>query len=91
VRFIETRLLANALPDMKILFVERSGILDKWLKFRCPCGCERVVALNLMKKYRPHWTLIERKPGIVSVSPSVHSTECGSHYWIRDNTVHWCD
>ena len=27
----------------------------KWLRFKCPCGCGDVIALNLMTSHRPHW------------------------------------
>lgn len=62
----------------------------KWLLFRCPCGCGEIVNLNLMKSASPRWEIRSSKSGFYSVSPSVDSQTCGSHYWIREGRIHWC-
>lgn len=64
----------------------------KWLRFRCPCGCGEELALNLMRSHHPCWTAtLHDLDGTMSVSPSVDSTSCGAHFWIRHNRVDWCD
>ena len=87
---VEQRLshIPQALP--RGVFLERSGETDKWLKFNCPCGCGRLVALNLMRTQRPSWRVSKEKGDRISVYPSVDSTECGSHYWIKHSEIHWC-
>ena len=61
----------------------------KWLRFLCPCGCGQIMALNLMRSHSPHWDVTDHGDGTVSVTPSVHATKCGSHYWLRRNRVDW--
>lgn len=61
----------------------------KWVRFICPCGCGEIVALNLMSSHSPRWTITESADGKLSVSPSIDSTTCRSHYWIRRNRINW--
>ena len=61
----------------------------KWLRFLCPCGCGDELALNLMVSHYPRWTITANVDGI-SVHPSVVA-RCGAHFWLRSNTVSWCD
>lgn len=63
----------------------------KWLRFRCPCGCGEEMALSLMKSHHPRWTATLHDDDTMSVSPSVDSTTCGAHFWIRRNRIDWCD
>jgi len=62
----------------------------KWLKFRCPCGCGDVQALNLMKSHQPVWSLELHEDLTVSLFPSVHAQKCGAHFWVRRSAIHWC-
>lgn len=62
----------------------------KWLKFRCPCGCGDVQALNLMKSHQPAWSLELHEDLSVSLFPSVHARKCGAHFWVQRNEIHWC-
>lgn len=61
----------------------------KWLRFRCPCRCGEILALNLMSSHHPHWTCERHRDGTLTVQPSVDATDCGSHFWIRQNKIHW--
>jgi hypothetical protein len=63
----------------------------KWLRFGCPCGCGETIALNLMQSHSPRWTVERHDDATLSVTPSVDSTTCGSHFWIRRNRVAWVD
>ncbi len=67
-----------------------SGGKPKWLKFACPCRCGEVLALNLMGSHSPRWFVQQDSAGSISVSPSVDSTTCGAHFFIRNNRVEWC-
>src|SRR5687767_507840 len=53
----------------------------KWLRFKCPCRCGEIIALNLMHSYEPRWA-VTMSNALLSVSPSVVATTCGSHFWI---------
>ena len=69
----------------------RSGNVYKWLFFTCPCGCKQQIALNLMQSHTPHWELEIHTPTKFTVYPSVDSTTCGAHFWLRDGKVIWCE
>lgn len=62
----------------------------KWILFRCPCGCKQQIALNLMQSYTPHWCVDIQSHNLFSIHPSVDSTTCGAHFWVRDGHVIWC-
>jgi len=62
----------------------------KWLRFLCPCGCGDELALNLMVSHYPCWTVAADDHGI-TVHPSVNVARCGAHFWLRANTVFWCE
>lgn len=56
----------------------------------CPCGCKEQIQLNLVKKYRPAWSVkLDKK--LISLSPSIHRTEgCCSHFFLRKSKIEWC-
>lgn len=66
-----------------------SGNHAKWIRFRCPCGCGELLALNLMASHSPRWSFALDANRRVSVSPSVHATTCGAHFVIRASRVDW--
>lgn len=54
----------------------------------CPCGCHRVLHLNLFADQRPCWHL--KREGGGSLSPSVwRQNNCGAHFWFRGGRVYW--
>lgn len=61
----------------------------KWVKFKCPCHCGAIISLNLMKSYYPRWTIKELKENKITINPSVASTTCQSHFWVRKNKIFW--
>lgn len=61
----------------------------KWLRFKCPCGCGDVIALNLMTSHRPHWKTELHQDGTLTVHPSVDSQRCGAHFWIKRSKINW--
>lgn len=64
-------------------------IYKQWLMFLCPCGCGEMIMLNTNKKYAPPCWTLTRETG--SIHPSVNqTTDCKSHFWIRNNKVEWC-
>jgi hypothetical protein len=67
------------------------GGKQKWLIFKCPCGCGQEVALNLMSAHFPHWRVDVHTSQLFNVHPSVDATSCGAHFWLRDGRVSWCE
>lgn len=63
----------------------------KWMFIKCPCRCGDTLAVNLMVSESPCWTVSITTDGKATVYPSVDSTRCGAHFWIRDGGLTWCE
>jgi len=65
----------------------------KWLlQFQCPCGCEDVIQLSLLKNSRESWEIAIHDDEKFSIHPSINRTiNCGSHFFIRNNSVQFCN
>lgn len=87
---VEQTLDPSSLLDRKTLILVASDEKLKWLKLKCPCGCGDIHALNLMTSFIPRWTVLRDESDRLTVSPSVKSTRCGAHFFIRTNRVFWC-
>src|SRR5258708_27803125 len=64
---------------------------NPWLAiFVCPCGCEEVISLSLIRNDRPRWRAMLHIDGTVSLSPSIwRKRGCRSHFFIRRGRVVW--
>lgn len=80
--------LSNYLRERKLVLIG-SRNAPKWLEFVCPSGCGEIVSLNLMRSYRPSWSIKLNKDNTVTVFPSIVTTSCKSHFWIRHNNIEW--
>ena len=60
----------------------------KTVVYRCPCGCGKLSEFIL----DPIRFRIEYDGRSVTFRPSIGNSnlECRSHYWIRENQIHWC-
>jgi hypothetical protein len=57
----------------------------------CPCGCKRILHMNLLPDDRPCWRLTTHQDGTATLHPSVwRQKDCGSHFWFRNGYVEWC-
>jgi len=72
-----------------IIYVVQEGAEPETLVFICPCGCQDLVYLNLLRDAYPCWTFkIERRK--ISIFPSIlRKKGCRSHYWIKKGIVIW--
>lgn len=68
------------------------GEHEPWVAvFKCPCGCEQGVWLNLLKGHRPRWIVTTNRDGVPTVSPSINrQAGCRSHFFVMDGRVKWC-
>lgn len=73
----------------RVVAVFRSGSKPKWAYLTCPCGCDQLIALNLMASQHPSWRVSVRTETDFSIFPSVDSTTCGAHFWLRAGRVTW--
>lgn len=75
----------------RTLYVVREDSYCEQAAMICPCGCGRVLHMNLLPDERPCWRLTEHKDGTASLHPSVwRKKDCGSHFWFRRGRVQWC-
>lgn len=56
----------------------------------CPCGCKKLLHMNLICEYKPYWDFKIEKRGRISFSPSIHRTVgCKSHFFVRKGKIVW--
>ena len=57
----------------------------------CPCGCGKVIQLNLVAGTRPVWTVeLDSDTRTVTLWPSIwRTTGCRSHFLLRSGRVQW--
>lgn len=92
VTLFETRAAAmTAAQTALVVAVAASHGKRKWAYLLCPCGCGHQIALNLMSTHRPFWHVSETGEQYASIYPSIDSTTCGAHFWIRAGVVNWAE
>jgi hypothetical protein len=64
---------------------------NPWLvAFKCPCGCNNVIQLNLLKDADPRWRLHITSKKKINISPSIWRTNgCKSHFFVRNSKIEW--
>lgn len=72
-----------------VLAIAEASGRRKWALLQCPCGCREILAVNLMRTHRPFWTVSIDAQGNASVYPSIDSTTCGAHFWLRNGIIIW--
>ena len=81
---------SNSVEDGS-LYLTQIGRLNKWVSFRCPGMCGKIIRLRLSASETPHWTVTTDWLGRITISPSVRqTTSCRCHFWIRRNCIKWC-
>ncbi|MFA6486488.1 MAG: DUF6527 family protein [Candidatus Magasanikbacteria bacterium] len=76
-------------PKKDQIFVIGEKNYSKRLILACPDSCGEIIMLNLMPEYSPSWKIRISKNKKISVYPSIDNTNCGSHFWLKDNRVIW--
>lgn len=69
------------------------GTSSPWsVAMLCPCGCQTVIQLSLLKQDKPRWKLTTNRKKAPTLSPSVHRTSgCCAHFFLREGKVVWCE
>jgi len=86
-------LIVEDLPDKiesKVIYVVgETG--NEWLAaFNCPCGCDDLVQLNLLKSATPCWRVSYNINNSISILPSVNRhSPCKSHFNVERGFVVW--
>jgi hypothetical protein len=74
--------------EYSVCIVAKAGH-PKWAMFQCPCRCGQTIELNLMSSQRPFWQIGLPSEAQLTLHPSVNSTSCGAHFWIREGRLTW--
>ena len=71
------------------IYIIQDGKEPDAIAFNCPCGCKKIIHLNLLKDMRPCWSFVIHKKQI-SLYPSIRAKSgCKSHFWVTNNKVEW--
>ena len=87
--FIRIEDIPDEIENRTIYIVGEKGF--EWLVvLKCPCGCNEIIQLNMLKETKPRWRIICYKNKSISVIPSVHRiVNCKSHFTITKGEIRW--
>lgn len=90
----KTVLVDDLLPSSPIprtLYIVQEDGFVEMAAMICPCGCGRVLQMNLLPDERPYWSVQHHPDGTSTLNPSVwRKTGCQSHFWFRQGRIIWC-
>ncbi len=92
-RLIVIRQVDDAPKKPKANVLYTIGRPDPWrAALVCPCGCNCVIHLSLLKNDSPRWHLTISGSGLPSLHPSIRRIAgCRSHFFIAKGEIVWCD
>ena len=74
----------------RAMYIVKDGDEADTLIFKCPCGCNVDIYLNLLKDTRPQWDYYLPRKKQITVRPSIWRTSgCKSHFFIQKGKVIW--
>ncbi|PNG24400.1 DUF6527 family protein [Methylocella silvestris] len=89
----KTLIVNEQLPKVlkpRVLYVVKEDGFEEQAAILCPCGCKRVLQMNLLTDERPCWRVTYNRNGTASLHPSVwRKKDCASHFWFRDGRIVW--
>ena len=89
-----TMVVRESLPAQllrRAVYIVREDGVDERVALLCPCGCGRILQMNLLSDERPCWRVTRNVDGTVTLNPSIWRKKgCGSHFWLRNGRIRWC-
>lgn len=74
----------------KAIYIVGSEKYPWLIVFNCPCGCNNLIQLNLLKDAIPCWRFQISKTKKVTIFPSIwRKKDCKSHFFIRKSKIDW--
>lgn len=104
IQIVESKFAHRLQTDHQIVYLDEfpEKIYDKtiyivgeikhpWLlAFKCPCGCQNLIQLNLLKDADPCWRFKVDKKRKINIYPSVWRTNgCRSHFLVQSSKIRW--
>lgn len=81
--------IPESIPD-RLIFIVQDGNEPELLVFKCPCGCDADIILNLLKDASPRWCYELNDKKTIDIYPSVWRTiGCKSHFFVKDSNIKW--
>lgn len=72
------------------IFIIQDGNEPELIAFKCPCGCNENILLNLLKDARPQWRFRINQNKMIDINPSIwRKRGCKSHFFIKNGIVEW--
>jgi len=72
------------------IYIVQDGNEPELLAFKCPCGCDANIMLNLLKDASPRWRYEISGEGVINIYPSVwRKFECKSHFFVIKSDIKW--
>lgn len=82
--------LPKKLKRRTIYLLQEDGF-EEQAAMVCPCGCSKLLQMNLIPDERPCWQATRHADGTTTLYPSVwRKKHCASHFWFREGRVIWC-
>ena len=79
----------DELDNKTIYIIENEGYYWQAVMI-CPCGCKKILHMNLIKEYYPSWNFKINKKKIITLYPSINRMAgCKSHFFIRKGKIVW--
>lgn len=76
-------------PKPNHIYIIKEGNEADSLFFKCPCGCNGNITLNLLQDTSPSW-YYEITNNKLTISPSISRlVGCKSHFFISNGKVRW--
>ena len=86
---VEEMLPAKLKP--RTLYIVSEDGFEEQAAMLCPCGCGRILHMNLLPDERPCWRVNRHDDGSASLHPSVwRKKDCRSHFWLKNGQIKWC-
>ena len=77
-------------PAKGIVYIVGEDGYDWSAVMVCPCGCGKVLEMNLLPDAEPVWQVTKHDDGSVSLHPSVWlKTDCRCHFVLQHGRVRW--
>ena len=86
--FVNVNDLPDDLEDKRVYIIGED--IYKWqAAFKCPCGCDALIQLNLLAEARPYWN-VSIKKNLISIAPSIERVSgCRSHFTLKRGHINW--
>ncbi|MDO9399674.1 MAG: DUF6527 family protein [bacterium] len=75
----------------KTIYIISEEEFEWVIMFKCPCGCNEKIKLNLLESSKPKWTYFIKDKNI-SIFPSVERVNgCKSHFIVNKGYIEWSE